>query len=468
MIFKQFHLPSLGHASYLIGDEDSGEAMVLDPRRDVDCYFEEARQTGVRIVQAMNSHGHNDYLSGLTELVARQDIEVLALDNQDVGYAHQPVGDGDVIEIGTVAIEIRHTPGHTPEHLSLVIYDRSIGKEPAMLLSGGSLLVGDVGRPDLLGGRKDSEQMAKVAYRTLEKMLLELPDHLEVFPTHVKGSLCAGSIGSRLSTTLGYEKKTNPTLIEIASSDGACEKGISIQDLSAIPPYWRRMRMQNMQGVELLPLLQEPPRLLPREMEASQSEGAFVVDTRTSEAFGAAHILGATNLPLGNMFSTWAGTVVPEGGRIVLILDRPADLWETTWQLLRVGYELPVGWIDGVESWRTSGRDLVTLPSMTVHDVSTGLANGGLTLLDVRQPRERAESRIDDSIFITGAEVVARIKEIPQGKPVAVICGGGYRSAVMASVLKNSSDLEVFNVPGGMRAWEASGYPVQSLSSQAS
>jgi hydroxyacylglutathione hydrolase len=209
MFLQQFHLESLGHASYLLADESSGEALVVDPRRDVDAYLETARARGLRIAHAIDTHAHNDYLSGISEIVVRAPgVAALASAYGEFGYPHRPVAGGDVVEVGDVAVEILHTPGHTPEHVSLLVRDRSVADEPALLLSGGALLVGDVARPDLLGDPVATREHAEVMCDMLRTTVLALPDHVEVYPTHVAGSLCGGTIGARLSTTIGYERRT--------------------------------------------------------------------------------------------------------------------------------------------------------------------------------------------------------------------------------------------------------------------
>lgn len=345
MWFQQFYLESLGHASYLLGDEKTGQALVFDPRRDVEVYTGAARAQGLRIAYAADSHGHNDYLSGLSELAAREpELQVWGSATGGLGYAHRPLKDGEVIEIGDVGIEVLHTPGHTPEHLSLLIYDRSASADiPTLLLSGGALLVGDLARPDLLGGPEQARQAGQVFCDTVQTKLLTLPEHVEVFPTHVAGSLCGGNIGSRLSTTVGYERRTNPILAEVDSKDGFVQECLRLDNLPAVPPYWRRMRTQNLAGVRLLGVLAEPPPLTVTEFTEQQNNGALVLDTRAPEAFGGAHVPGALNVGLGSAFATWAGTVLPEQADVLLVLDRPGDLWEASWQLLRIGYPLPGG-----------------------------------------------------------------------------------------------------------------------------
>lgn len=463
MFFKQFFLESLGHASYLIGSEETGEALVLDPQRHVDGYFDAARAQGLRIRYGIDTHGHNDYLSGLTELAARQTVTLLGSAAAELGYDHQPVKDGERIEMGEVGIQVLHTPGHTPEHVSLLIFDRSAGDEPAILLSGGALLVGDLARPDLLGSPEDAKRAAQVFCHTIAEKILPLPDHVEVFPTHVAGSLCGGNIGSRLSTTVGYERRTNAVLARVDSSEGFVAECIRLDNLPAVPPYWKRMRGQNLSGVPLLGVLGEPPALPPDEFATVQAGGAVVLDTREPEAFGAAHIPGALGVGLGTSFATWAGTVLPGDARVLLVLDRPDDLWEATWPLLRMGYDLPAGWLaGGMMAWRTAARPLGQIPQITVHELNARLERGDdIAVLDVRQPAEWAAGHIPGATFITGGDLPRRLDDAPDAPVIATVCGSGYRSSVASSVLA-AAGRTVVNVLGGMTAWNNAGYPTHT------
>lgn len=462
MHFRQFYLESLGHASYLVGSEQTGEALVFDARRDVGDYFDDARGQGLRIRYAMDSHGHNDYLSGLTELDERAtELEILGAGAADLGYRHAPLVDGASFEMGEVRLTAMHTPGHTPEHMSLLITDLDAGEEPAILLSGGALLVGDLARPDLLGGSQETQESARAFCRTIQEKLLPLPDHVQVFPTHVSGSLCGGSIGSRLSTTVGLERRTNALLAQVDRTDEFVESCLRLDDLPAVPPYWKRMRSQNMAGVPALGRLREPPALDADGLERRQAEGALVLDCRQPEAYGGGHVPGALNVGLGSSFATWAGTVLPADARVVLVLDTPEDLWEATWQLLRIGYPVPQGWLaGGMMAWRTTGRDLARLPQITVHELKDRLDQREVQLLDVRQPAEWQAGRAPGAMTITGAELPDRLGEVPDG-PVAVTCGSGYRSSVAASLLQQHGRREVLNVLGGMSAWTSAGYPLE-------
>src|SRR5262245_1776883 len=248
MIFRQFVLEELGQASYLLGSEQSGEALVLDARRDVDVYFEAARTHGLKIALAVDTHQHNDYVTGIREVAARSEARLLAPARAEIVYAARPLEDGHRIEMGEVAIDVLHTPGHTPEHISLLVTDRARGETPTLLLSGGALLVGDVARPDLLGSHDHTLEMASAMRQTLQDKILTLPDHVEVYPTHVAGSLCGGNIGSRYSTTIGYERRLNHLLSCIASKHQFVAECLHLDNLPAVPPYWRRMRGMNQQG----------------------------------------------------------------------------------------------------------------------------------------------------------------------------------------------------------------------------
>ena len=434
---------------------------MLDPRRDVDVYIEAASRRGLRIRYVVDTHQHNDYLSGICELADRTGAAVLGSAGANLGFDYQPLKDGQELQLGEAGIRVLHTPGHTPEHISLLLYDgEQSSDEPAMLLSGGALLVGDVARPDLLGGEEKTRDAAERFCHTIQTKLLDLPDHVLVYPTHVAGSLCGGAIASRLSTTVGYEKRVNAILASVASKDEFVEQCLDLTDLPAVPPYWRRMRGQNQQGPALLGVVTSPPALQADQFAAeAENDDTLVLDTRTPEAFAGGHIPGAQNVGLGASFGTWAGTVLDPEVRILLVLERPGDLLEATWQLLRIGYEKPVGWLSGgMQAYRTTGRPLGHLRAMTVQEAGDRL--GEFQLLDVRQPVEWSSFHAPDAQFITGAELPDRLHEVPHDRPVLVTCGSGYRSSVAASLLARAGHDNVANLLGGMAAWKNAGLPL--------
>lgn len=462
MIFKQFYLESLGHASYLVGSEETGEALVLDVRRDVDTYFREARSQGLRIAYAADTHQHNDYLTGICELPVRGEVQLLASARAELGYKARPLGDGDRLEVGEVVFEVMQTPGHTPEHISILVTDRSRGDEPALLLSGGALLVSDVARPDLLGGGEQTRKLAHDMCRTLQEKILSLPDHVEVYPTHVAGSLCGGHIGSRLSTTIGYERRMNRMLGALDSSQEFIKNCLNLENLPAVPPYWKRMRRQNQEGPALLGVLREPPALRVSEFDQARAAGAVVLDCRSPEAFGGGHIPDALNVGAGSSFPTWAGTVLPADTPYLLVLDVPQQLWDICWELLRIGYDLPQGWlVGGMLAWRTAAKPIAMIAQWTVRDLQDRIeSERDLVVLDVRQPQEWWDGHIKGARHITGAELPQRFNEVPKDVPVAVICGSGYRSSVSASLLASHGYKNIVNVLGGMSAWKRAALPV--------
>ncbi|HEY9198816.1 MAG TPA: rhodanese-like domain-containing protein [Gammaproteobacteria bacterium] len=463
MIFKQFYEPSLGHASYLLGSETTGEALVLDVRRDVDDYFDYARSQHLRIAYAADTHQHNDYLTGITQLESKSPLELLSGARAELGYRTRPLEDGERLSMGEIEFETLHTPGHTPEHISLLVRDKSRGEEPVLLLSGGALLVADVARPDLLGDEAEKRRNARAMCKTLKEKILPLPDHVLVFPTHVKGSLCGGNIGSMLLSTIGYERRLNDMLTRLGDSADFEKRCLDLGPLPTVPPYWRRMRAQNRNGPTPLGMLSEPPALPPDAFAKRMSEGAWVVDCRSPEAFAGAHIPAALNVGAGTSFPTWAGSILPEDVEILLVVDDPAQLWDLYWKLLRIGYQEPVGWLaGGMQAWRTAARPLAFLPQWTPKELDAHRRDiDGLFVLDVRQPAEWKAGHVPGAHHISGSELAANIDAVPKDRPVAVYCGSGYRSSVAASLLLRNGHRDIYNVIGGFTGWEAEQLPVE-------
>lgn len=464
MIFQQFYLESLGHASYFIASEQTGEALVLDVRRDVDVYFEAARRHGMRIAYACDTHQHNDYLSGICELPLRGEVQLLAAARAELGYPVRRLDDGERFEMGEVVIEILHTPGHTPEHIALLVTDRSRSEVPLALFSGGALLVGDVGRPDLLGDAQQTRAHAAQLCRALAEKILTLPDHVQVYPTHVAGSLCASHIASQLHSTIGYERIANPALQRLRSADAFVDQCVDTRQLPSVPPYWRRMRSANQRGAAPLGTVAQVPPLTVAAFEAQRQAGAFVLDCRAPEAFGL-HIPGALNVGFGRQFTTWAGTVLPEAVAPLLVVDHSDEIDEIVLSLLRIGYPPPRGYLaGGMATWRTAGMMLEHLPLWTVRDLSEELrSNPDLLVLDVRHGGEWRAGHIRGARHIPGAELARRMEEVPRDLPVAVVCSSGYRSGVAASVLKRHGYRRVVNVIGGMDAWRRAGFDVTDI-----
>jgi hydroxyacylglutathione hydrolase len=463
MIFKQFHEPALGHASYLVGSEETGEALVLDVRRDVDDYYDFARGQGLRIAYAADTHQHNDYLTGITRLESRAPVELLSGARAELGYQTRPLQDNERLTMGEIEFETLHTPGHTPEHISLLVRDRSRGDDPLLLLSGGALLVADVARPDLLGDAAEKRRNARAMCKTLKEKILTLPDHVMVFPTHVAGSLCGGNIGSMLMTTIGYERRLNAMLASIDSETDFEQHCLDTGDLPSVPAYWRRMRRQNQEGPALLNTLSEPPALQGKAFARLVTEGALVVDCRSPEAFAGAHIPGSLNVGAGTSFPVWAGSILPVDADTLLVVDDPGQLQEIYWKLLRIGYREPVGWLaGGIQSWQTAGEPIGSLPLWTPGELDNHRREmRDLFILDVRQPAEWHAGHVPGAHHISAGELPGQLEAVPRDKPVAVYCGSGYRSSVAASLLRRSGHRYVYNVIGGFTAWKAKQFPVE-------
>jgi hydroxyacylglutathione hydrolase len=462
MIFQQFYLEGLGHASYLLGSEQTGEAFTLDVRRDVDLYYDFARAKGLRIQYAADTHQHNDYLSGVTELRRRSPLELLSGARAELGYEARPLADGDRFRFGEVELEALHTPGHTPEHTSFLVRDLDRGNEPLLLLSGGALLVDDVARPDLLGDAQDTREAARALAGTLRDKILTLPDHVLVYPTHVAGSLCGGNIGAMLVTTVGYEKRLNQLLRCAGDEDDFVSACLDPDRLPTVPPYWARMRGQNQAGPEPLGVLEEPPPLQVDAFDDARREGAIVLDCRQPEAFGGGHVPGALNVGYGSSFATWAGSVLTPDRPVLLLLERERDLWDVAWDLLRIGYAPPAGWlVGGMMSWRVSGRPIARIPQWTVDELHEHITTGDrLHVIDVRQPAEWLDGHVPGARHIPGGDLRQRLDEVPRDRPVAVYCGSGYRSSVAVSLLAAAGLDPVINVLGGFAAWRRRELPI--------
>ena len=321
MYFEQFFVDGLGHQSYLLGSDSTREAAVVDPRLDVQCYLDAAHAAGLQIRYVLETHNHNDFLSGARSLAERAGAEHVASAEAGLRFPHRGVRDGDELRLGELLIRAMHTPGHTPEHVSYAVYDLSrTGAAPLLAFTGGDLLVGAVGRPDLLG-RQLGEELAPQLYDSLHHKILPLGEGTLVMPAHGGGSLCGRDIAQTRFTTIGYEKLTNPALQQPTREAFAA---FVLEGNPGIPAYYQRMRPTNQAGPEPFRLPQ-PQRLPPREVQHLAGHGAVVLDARAQVAFGGGHVPGAYNVPLGAMFATWVGWLVPHDAPLILVLERDDD-----------------------------------------------------------------------------------------------------------------------------------------------
>ena len=462
MIFKQFYLNCLAHASYLIGDEQTGTAAVVDPQRDVDRYLDFAAEHGLRIRHVFLTHLHADFVAGHLELRDRVGATIYLGAQAQTAYPFSPLNDGTVIEFGRVRLKALETPGHTAESVSILVYDleRDAG-EPYAVLTGDTLFIGDVGRPDLrvaLGW--SAADLGGLLFDSLRSKLLALPDASLVYPAHGAGSLCGRAISKETVSTMGEQRRSNYALQPMS-------KEVFVQLVTAdqpeAPPYFTYNAVLNSQERPTLDEALERemnPLTLERVLEL-QAGGAQVLDTREPDEFASAHLAGSINVGLSGQYATWAGTVLSQEQPIVIIAN-PGHENESAVRLGRIGFDHVAGYLkDGV-------RSLESRPELTVETerVSAPLAASLLSsaepplVLDVRAPREREQKSIEGSVSIPLNHLAERAGELPKNRPLLVYCAGGYRSSIAASLLERAGFDHVSEIAGGIGGWEAAKLPV--------
>ena len=467
MLFERIEDSGLSQNSYLVGCRSAGRVAIVDPRRDIDVYIDYVAERGLTIAHVIETHVHADFASGARVLAERTGAEI-GLSKYDrgeryeVSFPHRELADGDRIEIGSVSLRALHTPGHTPEHLSFLVFDesRARGEDiPQLLLSGDFLFVGSLGRPDLLG-EEAKRDLARRLYRSVRDKLPALPDEVEVHPGHGAGSMCGAGMSARPDSTIGFERASNPYLDPDLGEEPFVERILA--SAPPFPPYYLRMKQLNVVGASAVPPLPGSEAIPVSDFRARVDEGWTVVDVRDADAFGAGHIPGSFGIGLGRYLSTWAAWVVPYDTPIVLVAPDPASVEEAVRALVRVGLDDVRGYLDGgIDAWRETGLPLARLPQLPVTELRERIRGGnGPAVLDVRSDQEWRSGHVQGAIHVMGGELPDRLDEVPaDGTGVAVMCGSGYRSTVAASVLQRAGFERVFNVPGGMGAWRAAGLP---------
>ena len=461
MYFERIFDRGLAQASYVIGCQATGESIVVDPRRDIDIYLETAAREGLTITQVTETHIHADYLSGSRELAHATGARLLLseMGGHEWSYAfdHEPLRDGDTVMIGKVKIDVLHTPGHTPEHLTFIVTDTPAGDAPTMALTGDFIFVGDVGRPDLL--EKAAQQAgtqeagARELYTSLGKAR-ELPPFLAIWPGHGAGSACGKSLGAVPSTTLGYEEATS--WVFRAGSEAEFVSQI-LEGQPEPPSYFGRMKVQNRQGPPILQGLPKPSRMTPEDLEGAVAQGAQLIDARSKEAFSEAHIPGALNIQADEGFSNWAGwSLDPE--RPVLLVAPAERVEELVRGLVRVGIDHIAGYLSDIDEWSRSGRPLESLDQIEPEELYR--RRNEYTILDVRGEDEWEEGHIGGARHIHVGHLRGRLDDIPRDKRLAVHCASGSRSVLGASILESLGLGKVTNLAGGIEKWEAKGLPV--------
>ena len=456
MFLHQFFVRGLGHASYLVGDTEAGLAAVIDPRRDVDAYLEMAEAEGIRIIEILETHVHNDYVSGAEELRQRTGATVRVGAAASLTRPHEPVADGDEFRIGSLRFRVLGTPGHTPDHVSFAVADLSRSTDDWVLFAGGALLVGTAARPDLLGGPEEAARAAAVEFATLRDRIAPLPDWVELYPTHGAGSLCGSGIGGKRWSTIGYERRHNAALRQ---PDADAFRRFILTDQPTVPAYWRRMRALNQAGAAPLAGLGQPRPMTVEAVEHATGHDAVIVDAREPELFAAGHIPGSFGIGLGDTFGTWVGSVVPADRELILVLADDNDLGAALAQLRRAGYDRVAGYLaGGFGAWRASGNEVAHIDTRSADDLAADIASGAVGVLDVREASEWRSGHIEGAIHIPGGALPRRLDEVPDDRPLAVVCAGGYRSTVAASLLQRAGRDRLINMIGGVTAYEAAGH----------
>lgn len=459
MYLKRIYDDKLAQASYLIGCPGAGEAVVIDPNRDVEAYMQAAAVEGLRIVAVTETHIHADYTSGSFELAERTGATLYLTDEGDAdwkyAFANHPnvvlVKDGDHIRVGALRLDVVHTPGHTPEHITFVLTDESAGSEPCCAFTGDFIFAGDVGRPDLLERAAQfegtMEKGARVLFDTMQKFR-SYPAHLMIWPGHGAGSACGKGLGGVPATTLGYELATN-SAFQIASQEEFVEQVLKGQP---DPPYYfKEMKRINKAGPPVLGTLAAPPRWSGHKMLDLLTKQEVILDVRSMEEFSAGIIPGTTHIPLDRSFPTWAGWLIPYDRTIYLLANSQKDAETARRDLALIGLDDVRAWfgLDAVTAYREAHGPLEGLPQVDGTTLEQGVGECQTVTLDVRSGSELVDGAIPGSIHIPLGQLDRRIHEVPRGKPVVVYCASGARSPIAAGVLRKHGWEAVSNLYGG-------------------
>lgn len=460
MYFKQFYLGCLAHASYLVGSE--GEAAVVDPQRDVAQYIAEAAAQNLKIKYIIETHLHADFVSGHSELAARTGAQIVFGARAGASIPHLAVKDGDEIKVGHVVLRFIETPGHAPESVSVLVIDTAVSEEPQKVLTGDTLFIGDVGRPDLAGASGyTSEQMAAMLYDSLHEKLLKLDDEVEVYPAHGAGSMCGRNISKETSSTIGQQRKFNYALQPMPKAEFV---RMMTTELTPAPVYFAHDAEYNRRGAPALEEIAKPRALSPEEVGPFIRQGYVVLDVRAAAEFGAGHVHGAINIGLGGQFASWAGTLVPLGTPLIIVAEEDAKVDEAVMRLARVGHESVKGFLaGGMEAWKLAGLERATIPQISVDELRARLEEApDLQVLDVRRPAEYGSGHVPRAVSVPLApQLETETLPVDLKRAVAVICAGGYRSSAATSLLERRGFHNLFNVAGGTSAWINAGHPVE-------
>jgi hydroxyacylglutathione hydrolase len=458
MYFEQFYLGCLAHASYMLASE--GEAVVVDPQRDVELYLKAAEDHGVSVRHIFETHLHADFVSGHKELAARTGAKIYMGAQANASFPHVAVGEGFKLKFGKACIQVLGTPGHTAESICLVITDQEKSESPWAVLTGDTLFIGDVGRPDLSDKHTPAE-LAGMLYDNLHGKLLKLPDSVLVYPAHGAGSLCGKNMRAERSSTIGTERLTNYAL-QIQSREEFIQQLTS--NLPVRPEYFLKDAEINRSGASALSDLPALRAVPPAQLKTMLEQGEIALDVRPGDEFAAEHVPGSVNIALGGQFASWAGTVLGLAAHPVLIAGSEDQLAEARLRLARVGIEVLDGYLEGgLESWKQTGFPTAKISQISVEDLNAGLKDGNLQVLDVRRESEWESAHIEGANWWPLDNFKVSPPEIDHDATIAVHCKGGYRSMIATSLLQRAGFKNVMNITGGFDAWLLAHLPSVSV-----
>jgi hydroxyacylglutathione hydrolase len=457
MYFEQFYLGCLAHASYILASQ--GEAVVVDPQRDVEIYLKAAEEHGVKILHIFETHLHADFVSGHKELAERTGARIYIGARAGAKFTHVDLQDGFELAVGKAVLKALETPGHTPESICLLITDKEKSSKPWAVLTGDTLFLGDVGRPDLSKAHTPTE-LAGMLFDSLHHKLLALSDEVLVYPAHGAGSLCGRNMRAERSSTIGTERLTNYAL-QIKSREEFIRQ--LTRNLPARPEYFLQDAEINREGASALSDLHELLSISASELKSMLDEGVVALDVRPCDQFARGHVPGSINIALSGQFASWAGTVLGLSARPVLIADSPEQLSEARLRLARVGIEDARGYLNGgVEAWTQAGFELAELPQIDAQTLLDRLQADATQVLDVRRESEWQAGHIEGARWWPLDNFKVSTPEIDRERPIAVHCKSGYRSMIACSLLQRAGFRNITNVIGGFDAWQQARLPVQS------
>ncbi len=454
MIFEQHYLECLSQASYLIGDPTSGRAVVVDPRRDISAYLASAAEHGVTIELVIETHFHADFLSGHLELAAATGATIAYGSPAETEFASRKLADGERIALGDVTLEVRHTPGHTPESISVVVYEHAGDAAPFAVLTGDTLFIGDVGRPDLLSSKGvTSEELGSMLYDSLHHKLMTLPDGTRVYPGHGAGSSCGKHLSTDTWSTIGEQRATNYAVQEMPKEAFVA---VVTDGQTAPPAYFSFDAVRNREHRELLDESSVPPAMTLHDVLRRQRSGAVVLDTRDQNEFAVGHLAGAINVGLDGRYAEYAGGVIQPGAPIILVTDAGNER-EAKNRLARIGFDRVVGYLaDPLLAFESHPEEVERSTRVDVHELEQRLAgDADLQLVDVRQPGETADGVIDGAIEIPLTLLSGRLATLDAARSTVVYCESGYRSSIAASRMAAAGFTDVADLLGGYSAWSA-------------